>query len=345
MRQMVSKQKRQAVVQPIERAIPIATPVLRTEREGRGTTTIDRAASPSNALTVDVEDYFHASAFSEIVPRESWDRQPSRVEQSTRKVLELLAEFDLHATFFILGWVAERYPCLVREIQAAGHDLGCHSYAHQLTYRLSPNEFRDDTRRALAAIEDAAGAAVHAYRAPTFSITNRSLWALGILLELGFTIDSSIFPTRNHLYGIPNTPRQPFRIRIQGSDLMEFPLPALKLAGWGMPVTGGTYLRLLPYGLQLLGLKRIARRGQPAVLYFHPWELDPDQPRLGGTPPASFCHYAGLDRTKLRLRQLFKIFPFGKLAEALPPMTPVYEVDAIGGSTSTGAVFTPLALP
>jgi polysaccharide deacetylase family protein (PEP-CTERM system associated) len=284
-----------------------------------------------NALTIDVEDYFQVSAFTKLVPYAAWDRQPSRVEQNTKKVLELLAEFDLRGTFFVLGWVAKRYPGLVRQIQEAGHDLGCHSYAHRLIYCLSPKEFRDDTRRAIAAIEDASGAAVHAYRAPSFSITNRSLWALEILLELGFTIDSSIFPMRNHLYGIPNAPRQPFRIRIQGSDLVEFPLPALKMGSWGLPVTGGVYLRLLPYGLQYWGLKRMASRAEPIVLYFHPWELDPGQPRLTCALGPKFYHYTGLDRTELRLRELFNAFSFGKLPESPLAATMVYTLDLADG--------------
>jgi len=284
-----------------------------------------------NALTIDVEDYFQASAFTKLVPYAAWDRQPSRVEQNTKKVLELLAEFDLRGTFFVLGWVAERYSSLVRQIQQAGHDVGCHSYAHRVIYRLSPKEFRDDTRRATAAIEDATGAAVHAYRAPSFSITNRSLWALEILLELGFTIDSSIFPTRNHLYGIPNAPRQPFRIRIQGSDLMEFPLPALKVGSWGLPVTGGVYLRLLPYGLQYWGLKRMASRAEPIVLYFHPGELDPDQPRLACALGPKFYHYMGLDRTELRLRGLFNAFSFGKLPESRLAASTVYTLGLSDG--------------
>jgi len=297
------------------------------------------ALPQSNALTVDVEEYFHATAFSELVPREAWDHQPSRVVQNTKKALGLLAEFGLRGTFFVLGWVAQRYPSLVREIQEAGHDLGCHSYAHRLIYRLTPKEFRDDTRRATAAIEDAAGAAVHAYRAPAFSITNRSLWAFEILLELGFTVDSSVFPTRNHLYGIPGAPRRPFRIRIQGSDLMEFPLPALKLARWGMPVTGGVYLRLLPYGLQWLGLNRMASRAQPIVLYFHPWELDPDQPRLARWFGPKFYHYAGLNLTEGRLRRLFNTFSFGKLPESPLAETSVYTVAVADGPGGRRTVF------
>jgi polysaccharide deacetylase family protein (PEP-CTERM system associated) len=172
---------------------------------------------------------------------------------------------------------------------------------------------------------------VHAYRAPSFSITNRSLWALEILVELGFTIDSSIFPTRNHLYGIPNAPRQPFRIRIQGSELVEFPMPALRMGSWGLPVTGGVYLRLLPYGLQYWGLKRMASRAEPIVLYFHPWELDPDQPRLTRVLGPKFYHYTGLDRTELRLRELFNSFSFGKLPESPSAATIVYTLDLADG--------------
>lgn len=297
------------------------------------------ASTHSNALTVDVEDYFHASAFSDLVPYENWDRQPSRVERSTRKVLELLAAFDLRGTFFVLGWVAERYPWLVREIKAAGHDVGCHSYAHRLIYRLTPAQFRDDTRRALAAIENAAGESVHAYRAPTFSITKCSLWALEILLELGITVDSSIFPTRNHLYGIPNAPRHPFRIRIQGTDLLEFPLPVLKVGNWGLPVTGGTYLRLLPHSLQARGLKRMESRAEPIVLYFHPWELDPDQPQLASAFGPKFYHYARLDRTEACLRRLFNAFSFGKLPESSAAAAPVYQVAVADGPVGKNAVF------
>jgi len=292
-----------------------------------------------NALTVDVEDYFHASGFSELVPCEAWDRQPSRVEQNTKKVLELLAEFGLRGTFFVLGWVARRYPSLVRQIQEAGHDLGCHSYAHRLIYTLSPREFHDDTRQAKAAIEDAAGVGVHAYRAPTFSITRRSLWALEVLVELGFTTDSSIFPTRNHRYGIANAPHRPFRIRIQGSELMEFPLPALKMGRWGMPVTGGAYLRLLPYGVQYLGLKRMESCAEPVILYFHPWELDPDQPRLARVLGPKFYHYAGLDRTEQRLRRLFNTFSFVKLPESRLVASPVYTLAVADGSKGNKAVF------
>lgn len=296
-----------------------------------------------NAVTVDVEDYFHVSAFRKLVSFDSWDQRACRVEANTRRVLQLLAEFSLHGTFFVLGWVAERYPRLVREIVASGHELGCHSYAHRLVYELTPPEFRADTQRGKAAIENAVGIAVSAYRAPTFSITGRSLWALDILAELGFKADSSIFPISNGLYGIPGAPRQPFRIRVNGSSILEYPLPVLRMGSWNFPVTGGFYLRSLPAGLQVRWLKSIARQERPAVLYFHPWELDPRQPRVASPVGSKFYHYIGLDRTERRLRRLFQTFQFGKLSECGAPDLPLYQIAIVGTSKSRRAMLIPLA--
>jgi len=293
-----------------------------------------------NALTVDVEDYFHASLFRDYIAYESWDCMECRVERNTRSVLELLAKFDLRATFFVLGWVARRYPSLVREIQAAGHELGCHSFAHRLVYEQTPEEFRTDTRRALAAIEDAAGVPVRAYRAPSFSITERSLWAIEILLELGFTSDSSIFPFRNFLYGIATAPRRPFRIRTQSGDLMEFTLPTMKIGRWAVPLTGGAYLRLLPYRFQVFGLNGLISRGEPIIFYFHPWELDVDQPRVAAPRHAKLIHYAGLHRTERRLRRLLSRFAFGKLSELASTVTSVYELTPRSALKGHADVFT-----
>ncbi|HEV2418540.1 MAG TPA: XrtA system polysaccharide deacetylase [Terriglobia bacterium] len=294
-----------------------------------------------NALTVDVEDYFHASAFRATAPPEDWARLPARVERNTRKVLELLAESNTRATFFILGWVAERYPSLVREIQSAGHELGCHSYAHPLLYNITPAQFRADTSRALAAIEQASGVRARAYRAPSFSVTKCSLWALEILLELGFTMDSSIFPIRNYLYGIPTAPRQPFRIRFQGGELLEYPLPTLKFGGWNVPLTGGAYLRLMPWRVQIRGLRGMANRAVPVVLYFHPWELDPNQPRLAGAFGSRLYHYARLARTEDRLRSILQSFPFGTLSQMTQSTTATYEIAFSCSSKRKGPVFVP----
>lgn len=271
----------------------------------------------TNAVTVDVEDYFQVSAFRHVIRYDDWGGMESRVERNTQRVLDLLAEFNVQGTFFILGWIAERFPALVRSIQAAGHELGCHSYAHRLVHELTPEEFHADTRRALRAIEDASGVAIRAYRAPSFSITPRSVWAIEALIEMGFTIDSSVFPVHHDLYGFPDAPRQPFRIQMNAGSLIEFPPPTFGLGPWNLPVTGGGYLRLLPMGYQTWILRRVEKRNELAQLYFHPWELDPDQPRMDGSWRSRFRHRKGLHRTEERLRRLLTEFRFGRLSNVL----------------------------
>jgi polysaccharide deacetylase family protein (PEP-CTERM system associated) len=284
------------------------------------------------ALTVDVEDYFQVAAFRHVIRYDDWDRMESRVEQNLQKVLDLLAESNQHGTFFILGWTAERFPDLVRKIQAAGHEIGCHSYAHRLVYELTPGEFRDDTLRARKVIEDAAGVPVLAYRAPSFSITPRSLWALDILAELGFKVDCSIFPIHHDLYGFPTAPRQPFRIRVNGSTLLEFPPPTLRIGRWNMPVTGGGYLRQLPFNFQLRALKTLEERREAVQLYFHPWELDPDQPRIAASLRSRLRHYRNLDETAHRLRRLLALFHFDAVSEVIRYADFVSEVELSGSS-------------
>jgi polysaccharide deacetylase family protein (PEP-CTERM system associated) len=291
------------------------------------------------ALTVDVEDYFHVTAFRGTLRHEDWSRLESRVVESTHKLLDLLDAFDVQATFFVLGWVADRYPDLVRRIQRAGHELGCHSYAHRLVYEMTPGEFRADTRRALEAIEDASGTSVLMYRAPSFSITPRSLWAIEILLELGFVADSSISSVRTGLYGFEMAPRQPFRMRLQGKDLFEFPMTALKIGGWHFPVTGGVYLRLLPRFYQDLALAALAKRGEATMVYLHPWEFDPKQPRVAAPLRWRFIHYAGLRQTEARFRRLLTRFHFGRLSEWMRAPTPVCEVGPVGTSGSRSPAF------
>ncbi len=281
-----------------------------------------------NAMTVDVEDYFHPSAFRHVVRFEDWAGLESRVERNTRRVLQLLAEFSVQGTFFILGWVAERFPGLVREIQSAGHEIGCHSYAHRLIYEMTPKEFCDDTERALRAIEDATGVQARSYRAPSFSITPRSLWAIAILLELGFTHDSSMFPVRHDLYGFSTAPRQPFRICVNGRSLVEVPPPTMKFGPWTLPVTGGGYLRTLPLRYQFRAMEKLQKRGESFLLYFHPWELDRGQPRIDGPLRSRFRQYTGLARTESRLRKLLQAFRFGRLCEASQNVLRTYEIDS-----------------
>jgi|ERR1019366_881614 polysaccharide deacetylase family protein (PEP-CTERM system associated) len=261
---------------------------------------------PKNVVSVDVEDYFHAEAFSGVTKSSLWDSYTSRVEGNTRRLLELLASFNVHGTFFVLGWVADRFPGLVREIAAGGHELGCHSYWHRLIYKLDPAEFREDTRRAKDVIEQIWGQPVTIYRAPTYSVIDRSLWALDILAELGFSSDSSIYPIRHDRYGMPNAPRAPFRFQTPSGPMTEFPLTTFRLAGHNMPVGGGGYLRLLPQMYTRLGLKQVQRENLPVVIYIHPWEVDADQPRLPVGLSTRIRHYTNLSRTFERLRSLLQ---------------------------------------
>jgi polysaccharide deacetylase family protein (PEP-CTERM system associated) len=272
-----------------------------------------------NALSFDVEDYFHAHAFSGIVRFEEWPSFEGRVVTNTRYLLDLLDEFRVSATFFILGWVAERHPALVREIAERGHEVGCHGYAHRLIYAMTPAEFHRDTQRARAAIEDATGAPILGYRAPTFSIIRESLWALDILYGEGFRYDSSIFPIVHDRYGIPNAPRFPHQITLpSGGKMAEFPLSTVSILGQRLPVAGGGYFRLAPYRLLRGFLSRINQREkQAAIIYLHPWELDPDQPRLPVGPLTRFRHYVNLRTTQGKLRALLTDFRFGPVGQVL----------------------------
>jgi polysaccharide deacetylase family protein (PEP-CTERM system associated) len=270
-----------------------------------------------NALTIDVEDYFHVSGFDRCVSRRRWDDFPSRVSGSTLRVLDRLAEAGVRGTFFILGWVAERHPALVRAIHAAGHEIGCHSYSHHLVYEQTPGTFLADLRLARLILEDIIGERVTAYRAPSFSIVQRSLWALDILLEEGFLFDSSIYPTHHDRYGLAGTPLHPHCIERAGGSIWEFPPPVWRLMNYPLPIGGGGYFRLYPYGLTRRGLQAINAAGRPFAVYLHPWELDPDQPRMRPGRMRAFRHYVGLRRTEERLVRLLKDFRFGTLTEAL----------------------------
>jgi len=272
-----------------------------------------------DGLSVDVEDYFQVEAFADRITPEMWPRFPSRVADNTRRVLELLGRAGARATFFVLGWIAEREPRLVREILDAGHEVGCHSHLHRCIWRLSPQEFQADTHRACAAIEDSGGQKVVGYRAPTFSVVKESLWAIEILAERGFVYDSSVFPIRHDLYGIPEAPRFPFRWECSnGRSLFEIPALTVRLFGWNLPVGGGGYLRILPMWYTRWGLRRIRQReGEPVALYFHPWELDPGQPRLSGSWKSRFRHYFNIWRAEERIRELLSQGRFVPLSEYL----------------------------
>jgi len=267
-----------------------------------------------NAMTVDVEDYFHVSAFEGAIERAAWPRCESRVRRNTERLLEIFASYQTKATFFVLGWVAEREPKLVRQIAQAGHDLALHSYWHRLVYDLTPEEFRRDLREGRAAVEAAAGARVVGYRAPSYSVTERSLWALDVLTEEGFEYDASIFPIHHDRYGIPSAPRHAHRIRRAGGCLVEIPASTVRLGLVNLPVAGGGYFRLLPYAWTSWGLRRLnAREQRPAVFYVHPWELDPQQPRICAPWLSRARHYTGLGRTEGRLDRLLREFTFDSI--------------------------------
>ena len=272
-----------------------------------------------NGLSVDVEDYYHVEAFADHIRPEMWSQYPRRVADNTHRVLELFQEFGARATFFVLGCVAEQEPTLVREILSAGNEVGCHSHMHRRVSTMTPKEFREDIRRARGAIEDAGGEKVLGYRAPTFSIAGKSLWAVEILAQEGFMYDSSVFPIRHDLYGMPGAPRFPFRwLCRDGGSLFEIPPLTVRVLGRNLPVAGGGSLRILPMWYTRWALRRIRQReGRPAVVYLHPWELDPEQPRLSGTLKAKLRHYLNLGRMDRRVRELLRTGQFVPLRSFL----------------------------
>jgi polysaccharide deacetylase family protein (PEP-CTERM system associated) len=240
------------------------------------------------------------------------------VVANTRRLLDLFAEFDTRGTFFVLGWVAEECPELVREIRDRGHDLACHGFEHRLVYTLDAASFAADLERSVAAIAAAAGERVSGFRAPSFSLDRRCPWALDVLVEQGFTYDSSIYPVRHPRYGLPGFPRMPCRLRTPaGREIREFPLTTLRLLGRNLGASGGGYLRLLPLVLLETAFRRMNAAGAPAVLYLHPWEIDPEQPRLRVRGLGRLTHYTNLARTEKRLRRLLRRFRFAPMAEVL----------------------------
>ncbi len=271
-----------------------------------------RSNAMINAFTVDVEDYFHVEALSGVVTRDSWDQREYRVEAVTNGLLELLAQRGVRGTFFILGWVAQRSPGLVRAIHAAGHEVACHGMSHRPVYSQTPEVFRSETRESKQLLEDIIGARVLGYRAATFSITNRSSWAFTILEELGFRYDSSVFPVRHDLYGSPDAPRRPYSPA--NSSLLEIPMTTVQIGRQRLPCSGGGYFRIFPYSLFRWCWRRANNEGIHGVFYMHPWELDPGQPRVAGLSWKSrFRHYTNLGRTRSRLDKLLTDFRWDRM--------------------------------
>jgi polysaccharide deacetylase family protein (PEP-CTERM system associated) len=287
----------------------------------------------TNYLSIDVEDYFQVSAFEKVSPPASWSKRELRVECNTDRVLALLDEAGVKATFFVLGWVAERCPELVKRIAALGHEVASHGYGHQRVTTQSRSEFRDDVRRSKAVLEDLAGREVLGYRAPSYSISLDTFWAFDELHAAGYCYDSSIFPVRHDFYGIPDWPRfsgwavredsgnwQPMIEGTSGRDgLYEVPITTLRFGGRNWPIAGGGYFRLFPYAFTRWGLRRInSEDKQPFVFYLHPWEFDPEQPRISGAGWKSrFRHYLNLQKTEERFRRLLRDFAFEPVGNCL----------------------------
>jgi len=269
-----------------------------------------------NALSVDVEEYFQVEAFAQTINPHDWDKFPPRVERNVGIILDLLEKRSIKATFFCVGWVARKYPGVIKEIARRGHEIGSHGMTHRPLFRLTPEEFRQEVRESKRLLEDLSGQRILGFRAPTYSVTKKTLWGLEILAEEGYMYDSSIFPVKHDFYGFPEAPRFPFRVKELG--LIEFPISTYKVGGLNLPVAGGGYFRLFPYGLTRFFLKRINRvERKPFVFYCHPWEFDPEQPRLPGPFKSKFRHYLNLDRTKGRFRNLLHDFRFDTLENVL----------------------------
>lgn len=290
-----------------------------------------------NALTVDVEDYYHVSAFSDVVDTSNWGSMRSRVEQNVDKLLGIFADSEVEVTFFVLGWVAEKFPAVVRAIAAEGHEIASHGYSHQLVYRQSPEEFREETVRSKKLLEDLVQQQVIGYRAASYSITRASIWALDILAESGFEYDSSIFPVRHDRYGLAGSPLEPYVVETAGGKtLIEMPLSVLPLAGMHVPVSGGGYFRIFPYWFTRWAYQKLnSVHNRPVIFYLHPWEVDPEQPRLNGSLLSRFRHYVNLSRCESRLRTLLADFEFQPLRDVIDDRLatpPVYRANELGSA-------------
>jgi polysaccharide deacetylase family protein (PEP-CTERM system associated) len=274
----------------------------------------------THCLTFDVEEHFQVSAFDTPEMRSGWERCLSRVECNTEKILDLLGAEGMRATFFVLGWVAERHKGLVRSIVAQGHEVASHGYAHEMITRQTPDQFRLDVRKAKCILEDLTGGPVRGYRAPSFTITRETEWALRVLVEEGYRYDSSIFPIFHDRYGMPGAPVYSHERETEAGKIVEIPPSTVMVAGVNLPIAGGGYFRLCPYPVFHRLLTRAIKTGYPLVMYFHPWEFDPQQPRMEGSWLARFRHYRNLDKTEERIKRLLRDFAFAPICESVKPL-------------------------
>jgi polysaccharide deacetylase family protein (PEP-CTERM system associated) len=274
-----------------------------------------------NALTVDVEDYFQVSALAPHIERQRWDTIPCRVERNVERLLSLFDRHRAHGTFFTLGWIAERYPEVVRRIAAAGHEIASHGYGHLRASEQTPAQFADDIRRAKAILEDTAGVEVLGYRAPSFSISHANLWAFDVIAEAGYRYSSSVYPVQHDHYGMPDAPRFPYEAL---PGLLEIPVTTARVWGRNLPAGGGGYFRLAPYRVSEWAIRRVNRvDGRSAIFYFHPWEIDPEQPRVPGVGlKTRFRHYVNLHRTEPRLARLLADFRWDRVDRTFGLRTP-----------------------
>lgn len=277
-----------------------------------------KLSSMTNALTVDLEEYFTVQALDGRIPRNRWEHQPLRCERQVKSLLELFDRYQVSATFFTLGWVAERHPALIKEVHARGHEIAAHSYWHKLVFEMTPEDFREDLVQVRDLLQDLTGQSVIGYRAPTYSITNASLWAHEILAEEGFLYSSSIFPIHHDRYGISDYPRFPHRVEAAGRQLWEFPMTTFPFAGKNLPVSGGGYMRLLPARTVATALASINQREQqPAIIYLHPWEIDDGIPKFSQGMLQDFRGYVGINRMLSKLEFLLKTLHFSRVDTVL----------------------------
>jgi polysaccharide deacetylase family protein (PEP-CTERM system associated) len=276
---------------------------------------------PVHVFSVDLEEYFQVAAFEKYVPRDTWADLPGRVGECTDVLLDLLDEHGVRATFFTLGWIADRHPDLVRRIAAAGHEVASHGWWHRRINRCTPDEFRAEVVDSRRILEDVTGRRVYGYRAPSFSLVPGTEWAFDILIEAGYTYDSSIFPVHRGDYGYPGADPEPHYVDRPAGRILELPLTTTTILGWRLPAAGGGYFRLLPVGLTRRAFDRRVADGQPGMFYIHPWELDPGQPRFDVAWPTRIRHYGGLGRTVPRLRRLLVRYRFGSVERVFPEVT------------------------
>jgi len=293
-----------------------------------------------HCLSFDVEEHFQVSAFESPMRRRHWDQFESRVQINTQKLLELLAKKGVQATFFILGWVAERYPSLVHQIASAGHEVASHGYAHELITSQTPVVFREDIRKAKAILESILSKPVLGYRAPSFSITKDTMWATQVLVEEGYIYDSSIFPVVHDRYGVPSANPELHQLSTASGLLWEVPPSTVKCLGVRLPVAGGGYFRLYPYPVLRALLRKLEGEGAPLVMYMHPWEFDPDQPRMEGSMVSRMRHYLNLDKTEGRMRALLEDFSFAPIRQVFPQ---IEQMQCMEPSSGTGAGRTSLS--